>query len=90
MAESPLNVIFNMVVTVLQNTVSTLQSLFGMSGDLANSVGFMSSINPLGLVLGVIVLVVVLFFVGKFVLKSIKFIAILFIIGLILLFILFG
>ena len=90
MAESPLAVIFEMVVTVLQNSVSTLQSLFGMSGELFTSVGFMGSINPLGLVLGAIILVVVLFFLGKFVLKSIKFIIILFIIGLILLFVLFG
>jgi len=90
MVESPLAVIFEMVIAVLQNSVSTLYSLFGMSGELFRSVGFMGSINPLGLVLGAIVLVLVLFFLGKFVLKSIKFIIILFIIGLILLFVLFG
>lgn len=89
MAGSPLAVIFEMVVTVLQNSISTLQSLFGMSGDLFSSVGFMGSINPLGMVMGVVILAVVLFFLGKFFLKSMKFIIMLFIIGIILLFILF-
>lgn len=89
MVESPLAVIFEMVFTILQNTVSTLMSLLGMMGSLFQSLGFVSSTGGLGFVLSVIVLAVVLFFLTKFFLKSGKLIIMLFVIGLVLLFLLF-
>lgn len=90
MVESPLNVIFEMVFTVLQNAVSTLMSLLGMMGSLFQSLGFVSSTGGLGFMLSVIILAVVLFFATKFFLRSAKMIIILFIIGVVLLFLLFA
>ncbi len=89
MVESPLTVIFEMVFTILQNTISTLFSLLGMMGSLTQSLGFISSTGGLGFVLSVIILVAVLFFLTKFFFKSGKMILILFIIGIVLLFALF-
>lgn len=90
MVESPLNVIFEMVFTVLQNAVSTLMSLLGMMGSLFQSLGFVSGTGGVGFMLSVIILVVVLFFVTKFFMRSAKMIIMLFIIGVVLLFLLFA
>jgi hypothetical protein len=89
MVDAPLDLIFEMVVTVLQNTVSTLFSLLGTLGDLFRSLGFVSSTGGLGFMLAIVVLAVVLFFLGKFILKSGKLIITLFLIGMVLLFLLF-
>lgn len=89
MVESPLIVIFEMVFTILQNTISTLFSLFGMMGSLTQSLGFVSSTGGLGFILAAVIFVVVLFLLTKFVLKSGKMIIILFIVGIVLLFALF-
>jgi hypothetical protein len=90
MVEAPLSVIFEMVVTILQNAVSTLSALFGLLMDLFQSLSFVGSMGSLGFVLAVVVLVVVLFFLGKFILKSGKMIIMLFVIGLVLLLVLFA
>jgi len=90
MVEAPLTVIFEMVQTILQNAVSTLSSLFGLLADLFQSLSFVGGTGGLGFVLAIIVLAVVLFFLGKFILKSGKLIIILFVIGLILLLVLFA
>jgi hypothetical protein len=90
MVDAPLTVIFEMVTMVLQNTVSTLFNLFGMMGNLSSSLFFIGNTGILGLSVAIIVMVVVLFFVGKFVLKSGKLIIILFIIGFLLLMVMFS
>ncbi len=90
MVEAPLTVIFEMVVMVFQNAVSTIFGLFGMMGNLSQSLSFISGTGSLGLILAVVVMAVVLFFVGKFVLKSGKLIIILFIIGLVMLTLMFS
>jgi hypothetical protein len=90
MVEAPLSVIFEMVATILQNTVSTLMSLLGSMGNLFESLGFVSGMGGLGFVLAIVVFVVVLFFLGKFFLKSGKMIIMLFVIGLVLLLVLFA
>ncbi|NIO22664.1 MAG: hypothetical protein JSW41_02200 [Candidatus Aenigmatarchaeota archaeon] len=90
MVEAPLTVIFEMVATILQNTVSTLMSLLGSMGNLFESLGFVSGMGGLGFVLAIVVFVVVLFFLGKFFLRSGKMIIILFVIGLLLLLVLFA
>lgn len=90
MVDAPLTVIFEMVVTILQNAVSTLFSLFGMMGNLSNSLGFISGTGSLGFVVAIVVMAVVLFFLGKFILKSGKLIIILFIVGFLLLMVMFS
>jgi hypothetical protein len=90
MVDAPLAVIFEIIVAVIQGAVSTLFSIFRLMADLFQSLSFVGSTGGLGFFLAVIVMAVVLFFVGKFILKSGKMIIILFIIGILLLLALFS
>ncbi|MCK4714722.1 MAG: hypothetical protein KAT35_04050 [Candidatus Aenigmarchaeota archaeon] len=66
MANSPIGVIFDMVVLVLKNTIGTLLSIFGLFGDL---VGMMFGISGAGGTLGIVLFFGVLGMIGFFVLK---------------------
>ena len=77
-------VILEMVKVVLTNTLGTLFSLFQLFGNLSQSLAFIGGMGPLGFAVAALVLGLVLFFLFKFFIKSWKLIAILFVIGLLL------
>ncbi len=82
--DAPLAIILEMVKVILSNTISTLVSLFQLFGNLSQTLAFIGSMGPLGFALAALVLGLVLLFLGKFLLRSWKLLAILFIIGLVL------
>ena len=82
---APLQVILDMIILLFSNTLGTLVSLFGLFGGLADSLAFVGSLGALGLVVAAIVLAVVLYFLGRFFIKSWKLLAMLFVVGIILL-----
>lgn len=82
--DAPFAIILEMVRVVLSNTLGTLASLFQLFVQLSNSLGFIAGLGPAGLALAAVVLGGVLFFFGKFFLKSWKIIIILFIVGMLL------
>jgi hypothetical protein len=82
--DAPLAIILEMVRVVLSNTLGTLTSLFQLFVQLSGSLGLIAGLGPAGLALAAIVLGGVLFFLGKFFLKSWKIIVILFIAGMFL------
>jgi hypothetical protein len=82
--DAPVAIILEMLKTVLSNTIGTLVSLFQLFGNLSQSLAFIGSTGPLGFAVAVLVLGIVLFFLGKFFLKSWKLLAIIFIISIIL------
>ncbi len=82
--DAPLAIILEMVKVVLSNTLGTLFSLFQLFGNLSQSLAFIGGMGPLGLAVAALVLGLVLFFLGKFLLRSWKLIAILFAIGLVM------
>ena len=90
MVDAPLQVISDMVFTVLQNTISTLLVLVRHTGSLFESLGFVSSSGMLGFIIAIVILGLVLFFLTRFFLKSGKLIIVLFALGLVLLFLLFA
>ena len=88
---SPMGTIFDMVWLLITNTVGTLTALGGLFSQLVNQLGFVSiTAGTGGFILSVIILGIVLLFLGKFVLGSMKALMMLFIVGLILLFLMFG
>ncbi|MCD6495978.1 MAG: hypothetical protein J7K54_01780 [Candidatus Aenigmarchaeota archaeon] len=73
MSEGPLIVIFKMVALVIDNTVGTLTSIMGLTGDLFSSLSVVLSVGGgIGVVVFVGVLGIAGFFVFKFVLGSMK------------------
>lgn len=86
--DAPLAIILEMVRTVLVNTINTLGSLFGLFGSLLGSLVGIGGTGGVGFVVAILVLALVLFFLGKFILGSWKTIAILFIVGLIIIWLL--
>jgi hypothetical protein len=76
MAEGPIYVIMDMVTLLLGNTVKTIFSLMGLSGDLLSSLSaVVGAGGGLGLVIVLVVLGLVGFFVVKFLLGSMKTVA---------------
>ena len=76
--ESPLLIIFEMIRFLIESSVNALRTILGLFLDLVGSLGFLSAIGGVGvLVLSVIIIAVVVFFLGKFVAKSWKGIAVL-------------
>jgi hypothetical protein len=89
MADSLLSVIVEMVLTILQNAVDTIGSLWGLLLKLLGVAGGVSATGTTGFLVAMGVLFIVLFFLGKFVLKSAKTIIILLLLGAALLAVLF-
>ncbi len=80
-----------MVDLLIGNTVETLLTIGELFAQLVNQLGFVSvTAGTGGLVVSVAILAVVMFFIGKFVMSSAKTLIILFIIGFIVLFLMFG
>ncbi|UCD02918.1 MAG: hypothetical protein JSV63_04005 [Candidatus Aenigmatarchaeota archaeon] len=83
MAEGPIYVILDMITVVIQNTIGTVFSLFGLSGNLLESLSLVSAAGGgLGLAIVLIIIAGVGFFVVKFLLRSMKLIGILVLAGL--------
>lgn len=88
--ESPLVIIFEMIRLLIVNAIQTMIELVSMFLNLVGSLGFLSAIGGVGvLVLSVIIIAVVVFFLGKFVLKSWKGIILLGVAGIIVMAVLF-
>ena len=80
-----------MVDLLIGNTVETLMAIGELFAQLVNQLGFVSvTAGTGGLVVSVAILAVVMLFIGKFVMSSAKTLIILFIIGFIVLFLMFG
>jgi hypothetical protein len=87
--DAPLAIIFEMIKTVLTNIIGTTGSLLNLFGDLSLSLGAIAGMGTTGFLVAVLVLGIVLFFLGKFLLKSWKTIILLFIALAILMWFLF-
>lgn len=82
--ESPLVIIIEMIRLLIDNTIRTVLDLIGMFLNLLGSLGFISAIGGIGvLILAVIIIAVVVYFLGKFVFGAGKGIIFLFIAGVI-------
>jgi hypothetical protein len=90
MAEGPVQIILEMVKLLIENTIGTGLRLIGLSGDMFSSI---SVITSAGGGMGTLVILILIFFVGalvvKFLLGSMKMLAILILAGLGLLALLF-
>jgi len=71
--ESPLLIILEMIMFLIESSVNALRTILGMFLDLIASLGFLSMVGGAGVfILSVIIVAVVVFFLGKFVAKSWK------------------
>ncbi len=86
--DSPLGIILEMIRLIFGNTISTLGGLVNLFGNLAQSMAIISSMGILGFFLAATVLVVVLYFLGKFFLGSWKILLGLFLVGIVLIWVL--
>ncbi len=86
---SPIDLIIEMITLVLRNTINTLLNILGLLGEFLASLGFVSKFGPFPFLVSVLVLGVILFFLGKFFIGSLKTIVLLFIAGFVILSILF-
>lgn len=86
--ESPLAIIFEMIVLVIWGTISTIGSVFGKFFELFASLEFISGFGALGLFLAIGIMAVVIFFLIKFFAKSGKMLIPFFIVGVIIMWIL--
>ena len=83
--ESPLGIIFEMILLVIWGTISTIAAVFVKFFELLASLEFVSGSGALGLFLAISVMAVVTFLFIKFFAKSGKMLIPFFIIGVILL-----
>jgi hypothetical protein len=88
MAQSPIATILEMIIVVIVSIAQTLGALFGLFVQLLGDLEFVSSLGLMGLIMSVVIVSVVVYFLGKFVLKSGKVLLPLFIVGVIILWIL--
>ncbi|MBN1896868.1 MAG: hypothetical protein JW789_04055 [Candidatus Aenigmarchaeota archaeon] len=73
MAASPIGIVLDMVILVIDNTIGTVLSIFGLFGDLlASMMGVSSTGGTLGIVLFFVVLGLVGFFVFKLFVGALK------------------
>ena len=87
--ESPLTIILEMIVVVIAGTINTFGEIGEKLGELFYSLEFISGFGALGLFLAIVIMGLVLFFMIKFFAKSGKMLIPFFIVGVILLWILF-
>ncbi len=87
--ESPLIIIIEMIKFLIGSGIKAINTLLGMFLNLLGSLGFISAIGGIGvLILSVIIIAVVVFFLGKFVFSAGKGVIFLFIAGIIVVFLL--
>jgi hypothetical protein len=78
-------IILEMIKVIFNNTIGTIFNIISLFGDLTQSLSFIGGMGPIGFVIAVLVFVIVLYLLGRFILNSWKLIAILFVAGLIIL-----
>lgn len=82
MADAPVNIIFDMIVLILDNTIGTLLSVFTLFGDLfASMLGVSQVGGTLGIILFFGILALVGFLVFKFLVGALKTIGLLILAG---------
>ena len=86
--DAPLAIILEMIRIVFLNTLGTLGSLLGLFGSLMQSLMAISSAGAVGFSVAVLVFGAVLFFLGRFFLSSWKLLALIFVAGLLIIWIL--
>ena len=86
---SAIELILQMLTTLIGNTISTLLSLLGTSSELGGELGRVGGSGLGGFIVAAAVFLAVLFLLGKFIISSGKLLAVLFGIGIIILFLLF-
>ncbi len=84
MASSALSVLFEMVILLISNVISTMHGMMELFIDFMGSMDPVLSSGPGGIVLGMIVIGLVVFALAKFVFSSGKSIIILIILGVLL------
>ncbi|NIO20416.1 MAG: hypothetical protein GTN76_06655 [Candidatus Aenigmarchaeota archaeon] len=83
--ESPIGIIVNMIVTIITNGINTLAEVFGLFLNLLESLGFVTKIGGFPLfIASVVIICLVIYFLGKFFFNVGKQIILLFVIGVIL------
>lgn len=83
--ESPISIIIGMIVTVIVNGINTLRELFSLFLNLVASLGFVSRVGGFPLfIASVIIISLVIYFLGKFLFKMGKQIIVLFVVGVVL------
>ena len=83
--DAPLAILFEMIRLVFSNTVGTLLNLVSLFGNLLGSLGAISAFGALGFLVAALVFGLVIFFLGRFFLGSWKLLAVLFIAGMVIL-----
>ena len=87
MSDAPLNILFEMIVLVMSNVIGTMLKLLGMFGQLVGSLLQVIGVGGgLGLVIGLVILGLVVYFLAKFFFGSMKTVIILAAAGVIVLF----
>lgn len=90
MASSPISIILDMVVLLLENTITTFYSILTMFGDLLGSLFNISgSGGSIGIFLALIIFGVVGYFVTRYFFSSAKTVFFLLLIGIFILFFVF-
>ena len=83
--DSPLGIILEMILTVISNTINTLVMVFNLFINLIESLGFVTKIGGLPLfIASIIIISFMIYLLGKFFFSAGKQIIILFIVGVII------
>ena len=90
MASSVIGIIFEIIFSIINSSTSLLWRLFALVMELAGKIALLSSMGMAGLLAGFIALAFVVFILWKFVFGSVKHVIILFIIGTVLLLLVFA
>ncbi len=90
MAESPLGILIEMISVLLENTIGTLQSLFGLFRDFFSAMfGISQSGGFFPFLFSVVIIGIVLLFLAKFFFRSAKTILVMLAVGAIMVAVLF-
>lgn len=85
MAGSTIGTLLEMIALIISNTISTLRGLFSKLLELGGNLGIVSSLGgPAGAIMAIVILAVVIFLLGKFILGTGKVLIFLMIIGILL------
>lgn len=88
MADAPLQIILEMVNTIIASTIMTFERIFALFGSLMESLGVVSSVGgPAGFAVSVLVIGIVGFFLLKFVFGVGKKLILLVIVGIVLMYV---
>jgi len=67
MVDAPLAIIFKMAVLFLSSTIDTAVEMFGLLGDLVNSLAYTIAVaGPIGMVIALVIILPTIYFLSKF------------------------